>query len=208
MQTALGKTIKLTLQTLPDSRGYRYAELVFNYGAAGSDVYSTSPLGVVDLQWWDNLDIESLAKEFGAVSVFKNGPQWWSMDEVAVMGSEPITVAGVKMIFGAHFPPGTLLTPKYKVFSPAKTQNLVWKAGKPVYELVDPDGNIYVLQGHKIPADELASLGQRFKQLPEGWVYRVQKPTEDLVMKLTPNKPIPSVQDEFNQIYIRIPPSK
>lgn len=50
MQTALGKTIKLTLQTLPDSRGYRYAELVFNYGAAGSDVYSTSPLGVVDLQ--------------------------------------------------------------------------------------------------------------------------------------------------------------
>ena len=27
----------------------------------------------------------------------------------------------------------------------------------------------------------------------------------DLVMKLTPKAPIPSVQDEFDQIYIRIP---
>ena len=54
--------------------------------------------------------------------------------------------AGVKMNFGAHLPPGTLATPLYEVFLPAKYQNLTWVAGKPVYQLVDPDGNVYVLQ--------------------------------------------------------------
>ncbi len=40
---------------------------------------------------------------------------------------------------------------------------------------------------------------------PPGWEYRVEVPAEDLVMKLTPNEPIPSVPDEFDQDYIRIP---
>lgn len=208
MTTGQGKTITLTLQTLPNSRGFQYCELVFNYGDMGNDIYSTSPLAAARLDWWDNLDVEALAKEFGAKSVYKNGPQWWSMDEVGVMASEPVQVAGVEMVFGAHLPAGTLAIPKYTVFNPAKFQNLTWKAAKPVYQLVDPDGHVYVLQGHKVPEESLATLGDRFKQLPNGWTYRVNVLTEDLVMKLTPKEPIPSVQDEFDQIYIRIPESK
>jgi len=148
---------------------------------------------------------QSLTKEFGAESVYKNGPQWWSMDEVGVMASKPVEVAGVNMVFGAHFPPGTLKISKYTAFSLAKFQNLVRKAGKPVYQLVDTGGHIYVLQGHKVPTDKLATLGERFKKLPEGWKYRVKVLDNDLVMKLTPRQPIPTVQDEFDQIYIRIP---
>ena len=205
MATGHGKKMTLTLQTLPDSRGYQYCELVFNYGDVGFDIYSTSPLAKCSLGWWENLDLEALAQEFGAESVIKNGPQWWSMNEVSVMVSQPVSVAGVDMVFGAHLPPGTMATPKYKVFSPAKTQNLLWQAGEPVYQLVAPDGHVYVLQGHKVPVESLATLGDRFKKLPEGWNYRVNVLTKDLVMNLTPNAPIPSVQDEFNQIYIRIP---
>ena len=40
---------------------------------------------------------------------------------------------------------------------------------------------------------------------PGGWEYLVNVLAADLVMNLTPNVPIPSVQDEFDQIYIRIP---
>jgi hypothetical protein len=207
MTTCQGDPMTLTLQTLPDSRGYQYCEIVFNYGDAGNDLYSTSPLAKADLDWWEKLDVEALAKEFGAKSVYKNGPQWWSMDEVGVMASKPVPVAGVDMVFGAHLPAGTLRIPKYTVFSPAKYQNLVWKSGSPVYELVDPDGHVYILQGHKVPTEDLATLGERFKQLPVGWKYQVDDLPEDLVMKLTPKEPIPSVQDEFDQIYIRIPKS-
>lgn len=205
MTTGQGKTMTLTMQTLPDSREYQYCELVFNYGDKGSDIYSTSPLAKADLDWWDNLDTQALAKEFGAESVYKNGPQWWSMDEVGVMASPPVPVAGVEVVLGAHLPPGTLQIAKYTVFNPAKFQNLTWKAGKPVYQLVDPDGHVYVLQGHKVPEDQLATLGERFDKLPDGWKYRVQVLDKDLVMNLTPKAPIPSVQDEFDQIYIRIP---
>ncbi|REJ96983.1 MAG: hypothetical protein DWQ34_03105 [Planctomycetota bacterium] len=205
MTTGQGQTMTLTMQTLPDSRGYQYCELVFNYGEKGSDIYSTSPLARADLDWWENLDTRALAKEFGAQSVYKNGPQWWSMDEVGVMASDPVPVAGVDMVFGAHLPPGTLKIAKYTVFHPAKFQNLTWKAGQPVYQLVDPEGHVYVLQGHKIPQEQLATLGEKFENLPEGWEYRVHVPDEDLAMKLTPAKPIPSIQDEFDQIYIRIP---
>jgi hypothetical protein len=62
-----------------------------------------------------------------------------------------------------------------------------------------------VLQGHTVPQDALATLGDRFEQLPEGWSFRVSTPTQDLRMSLPPAEAIPSVQDEFNQIYIRIP---
>lgn len=205
MKTGQGKEMTLTLKTLPNSREYQYCELVIDYGDIGSDIYSTSPIAPCDLDWWDNLDLDAVAKELGAKAAIKNGPQWWSMDEVGVMASEPVTIAGVSMIFGAHLPPGTMSTPKYQVFKPAKYQDLTWKAGKPTYQLVDPDGHVYVIQGHKIPLDQLATLGEKFKQLPEGWKYQVVPPSEDLIMNLTPAHGIPSVQDEFDQIYIRIP---
>lgn len=207
MTTGQGKEMALTLKTLPDSRGYQFCELVFLYGEKGCDIYSTSPLARANLEWWEKLDLQALASEFGAESVHKNGPQWWSMDEVGVMASETVDVAGVGMVFGAHLPPGTLKIPKYTVFNPAKFQNLVWKAGRPSYQLVDPDGHVYVLQGHKIPLEELAALGEKFREMPDGWKYRVVVLDNDLVMNLTPKEPIPSVQDEFDQIYIRIPPS-
>ena len=205
MTTGQGEKMTLTLKTLPDSRDYIYCELVIQYGDIGFDIYSTSPLQECSLEWWNNLDLDAVAKELGATAAIKNGPQWWSMDKVGVMASEPVTIAGVSMNFGAHLPAGTMSTPHYKVFSPAKFQYLVWKAGEPTYQLVDPAGHVYVIQGYKVNKKDLASLSSKMKQLPEGWKYQVESPTEDLIMNLTPAKPIPSVQDEFNQIYIRIP---
>lgn len=205
MKTGQGKEMTLTLKNLPNSRDYQYCELVIQYGDIGSDIYSTSPLKECSVEWWDNLNLEAVATELGAKMAIKNGPQWWSMDEVGVMASEPVTIAGVEMVFGAHLPAGTMSIPHYTVFNPAKFQNLTWKAGEPTYQLVDPDGHAYVLQGYKVKKEDLASLGSKFKLLPEGWKYQVVTPQEDLVMNLTPAHAIPSIQDEFDQIYIRIP---
>lgn len=205
MKTGQGKEMILTFKTLPNSRDYIYCELVISYGDIGSDIYSTSPIKKCSVEWWDNLDLEAVAKELGAKTAIKNGPQSWSMDEVGVMVSKPVTIAGVEMNFGAHLPAGTMTIPKYTVFNPAKYQNLVWKAGRPTYQLVDPDGYVYVLQGYKVKKEDLATLGSKFKELPKGWKYQVVSPSEDLIMNLTPAHAIPSVQDEFDQIYIRIP---
>jgi hypothetical protein len=204
MTNSLGETVTLTLKSLPNSRGFQYCELVFNYGDAGSDIYSTSPLAPCDLDWWNGLDLNAVAAELSAQSVTKNGPEWWSMDTVAVMAGEPTTIAGKPMNFGAHLPPGTMSTPIYQVFNTAKTQNLTWNAGQPTYRLVDTDNNVYILQGYKVATDQLATLGSQFKELPEGWKYQVVNPPGTMQMNVTPSEPIPSVKDEFDQIYMMI----
>src|SRR5262249_2088236 len=98
----------------------------------------------------------------------------------------------------------------YKVFTPKKTQKMVYLKGKAVYELIDPDGNVYVLQAHeeKFPIESLPKLGERLKKLPKGWKYRTRTLTEDLVLDLTPAKKIYAVGDEFHQYYTRIPKAK
>jgi hypothetical protein len=40
-------------------------------------------------------------------------------------------------------------------------------------------------------------LGEKFQRLPENWEYRVQALDDDLAMRLTPEVPIPSIQDEL-----------
>jgi hypothetical protein len=51
---------------------------------------------------------------------------------------------------------------------PKKTQRMVYAKGQSVFELIDPDGHIYVLQAHdaQFPIESLAKLGEQMKQLP------------------------------------------
>jgi hypothetical protein len=76
----------------------------------------------------------------------------------------------------------------YTVFMPKKTQRMVYAKGTPVFELIDPDGHIYVLQAHdeQFPIESLPSLGEKLKQLPKGWKYRSRILQEDLVLDLGP----------------------
>jgi hypothetical protein len=93
---------------------------------------------------------------------------------------------------------------------PKKTQKMVYSKSKPVYELVDPEGNVYVMQAHDetITIDSLSQLGKRLKKLPKGWRYRTRNLTEDLVLDLRPDKAIYAVGDEFHQYYTSIPKPK
>jgi hypothetical protein len=98
----------------------------------------------------------------------------------------------------------------YKVFMPKKTQKMVYTKGKPVYELVDSEGNVYVMQAHEeqFPVESLPKLGERLKKPPKGWQYRTRDLTEDLILDLGPSQTIYAVGDEFHQYYTRIPSAK
>ncbi len=97
----------------------------------------------------------------------------------------------------------------YTVFSPVKNQYMKYAKGKPAYELVDPDGNVYALQARKddVPESSLATLGDQMTQLPAGWSYRTRVLTEDVEINMTPDKQNPSVTDEFDQTYVQEPAS-
>jgi hypothetical protein len=123
---------------------------------------------------------------------------------------ETASFGGIEARWAAHAPlsvvqKGATGGAPYAIYTPSKTQSMVYDAGKPVFELVDPGGHPYVLQARneEFPIPTLATLGEKLK-LPQGWSYRSRVLTEDLKLDLSPAKTIYAVGDDFHQYYTRI----
>ena len=65
--------------TVDNCRNMRYGE-IFIIKPTGLEVYNTTGLNDCPAELWDALDVEAIEKEFGAMSVQKNGPHFWMMD--------------------------------------------------------------------------------------------------------------------------------
>lgn len=196
--------------TLPEARDKRYGEILI-ISESGVEVYNTTGLNDCPADLWDVLDLEAIRKEFGAQSVQKNGPHFWMMDWQELSLGEKASFGGLEARWAARAPRSVVQTSAagaepYKIYLPKKTQKMKYTTGRPVYELVDADGNAYVLQARnrEVPMESLARLGDRMRQLPAGWNYRTRVLTEDLVLDLRPDRTIYAVGDEFHQYYTRI----
>ena len=179
----------------------------------GIEVYNTTGLNNCPAELWDSMDLESVRKQFGALKVQKNGPHYWMMDSQTVSFGEKASFGSLEARWAATLDPALVAkaaqgTEPYRIFNPKKTQRMVYSKDKPVYELVDPDGHVYVLQAHeeRVPIESLATLGEQLK-LPNGWQFRTRTLTEDLVMDLKADQTIYAVGDEFHQYWTRIPAS-
>ena len=94
-----------------------------------------------------------------------------------------------------------------------RTTTWFFDAGTEVYELVSPDGAVYVMQSASLAVDPhntvdtLPTLGERLS-LPEGWQFRVRTLEEELVMAVTFDDDPPNtiVLDEFENNYQRVRP--
>jgi hypothetical protein len=200
--------------TFSNTRDMRYCEILVAT-KDGVEVYNTTGVSDCPAQLWDALDLEKIKTQFGAAMVQKNGPHFWMMDTNTVSFGESASFGGIQARWAARLDPAILRkdakgSAPYTVFTPKKTQNMVYAKGKPVFELVDPEGNAYVMQAHeeRFPLGSLGKLGEQMKQLPAGWKYRTRTLTEDLVMDLGPAQTIYVVGDEFHQYYTRIPKTK
>jgi hypothetical protein len=209
---AQDKTVKSV--TVTGTRNMRFGEILI-VKRGGIEVYNTTGLNDCPAEQWDALDLEKLKKEFGALKVEKNGPHYWMMDSQTVEMGDKATFSGLEARWVATLPLATAQaaakgSEPYQVFTPKKTQKMVYSQGKDVYELIDPDDNAYVLQARdeRFPIGSLPKLGEQLKKLPKGWQYRIRKLTEDLVLDLGPDQTIHAVGDEFHQYYTRIPKAK
>jgi hypothetical protein len=196
--------------TFPETRNMRFCEVIVVH-VDGVDVYNTTGVNDCPADIWNTLDVEAIRKQFGAIKVEKNGPHYWMMDSQTVMVGQEADLAGLRARWVARLPTLTALmaakgSEPYKIFEPKKTQKMIYDKGKPVYELVDPDGHVYVLQAHEeeFPINSLPSLGTKLK-LPQGWQYRTSTPSDDLVLDLKSNETIYAIGDDFHQYYTRIP---
>lgn len=185
------------------TRGLRYAEL-FAVGPEWITVYNSIGLSDAPPELWDALDAEAAAGQLGVGLALKNGPHWWMSDKLTVrFGVDETTVGGIGFRVVARLPAfiaksGKLNPPFYTVAEADKQGVNVYLAGQPVYELVSPDGDAFVMQSSNIPPGGLAALGDRLTPA-EGWQFRTRTLAEELT--LTMNGKVKVAMDDLGNVY-------
>lgn len=196
-------------------RGVRYGEILpvfLRDGELVAEVYGTQLLNDCPQELWDAIDPAAVAAGTGAAVVRMNGPRYWVLDGFGtkVATSEPVLrdFGGITFRRIATVVLGGKAAPAagpYTVRNVDRGAVFFWDAGKPVYELVDPEGRAWVMQALCVAVDpsmcedSLASLGERL-EMPEGWSYRTRILEEELVIDTS--RTLASVlQDEFENTY-------
>ena len=194
-------------------RGVRYGEVLAVFlrdDKLQAEVYGTQMLNDCPEELWSTLVADEIAREMGALFVKLNGPRHWMLDG---LGTKVAPVAPVTREFNG------LMTRRIAVVdlgnNPQSTPYserhvdrgamFYFDAGKPVYELVRPDGVAYVMQARCIGVDphmteeSLETLGSRLA-LPNGWTYRTRVLDAELVVDTTSHVAT-VLQDEFENTY-------
>jgi hypothetical protein len=166
------------------------------------------------------LDPEKLKKEYGGDGVRFNGPRRFMADRFTGEAFD----AGKQSMLGPipMYLYGTFVVPDFDAFIAGKqtpyretvskrTTTWFFDAGTEVYELVSPEGIVFVMQSASLrvdphnTVDKLPTLGHRLS-LPEAWHFRVRTLEEELVMPATYDSEPPNtiVLDEFENNYQRL----
>lgn len=196
-------------------RGERYCEILLGYHLHDLkkplEVFNTFGLNNCPQALWSRIDPEKIKEEYQATDVKLNGPRIWVID-----GMKNTTVVNpqIRVFQGlAAREVGVLeLSLLYLIKRPQPYQTLtvnrnttwVYDAGKPVYELLDPNDNIFIMQSfslEKLPQtlDSLNGLANKLS-LPKGWKFRTR--ILDKTYYLTPlNKQAEVIQDNFLNTY-------
>lgn len=183
-----------------DVFGKRYGEvLLIRMEASGPEatVYNTFPLNDCPAELWNALDADAIARDNGAVAAMLNGPRYWLMSQITKKAGEPQprrTFGGIEMIEQATVQmaqAGSGINPQpYSVNKVDRRAVFTFGAGRPVFELLDPDGQRWIMQTYSQVADkslaleDLPGLGARLK-LPDGWRYETRTLTAPLVVDTT-----------------------
>ena len=194
-----------------DVFGKRYGEvLLIRADPEGpkATVYNTFPLNDCPAELWDALDAEAIARENGALGALLNGPRHWLMSRIAKKPGEPQPITsfgGLDMIEQATVALTSNNPQPYSVNKVDRRAVFTFDAGRPVFELVDPEGRRWVMQTYSqvvdknLSLDDLPALESRLNP-PEGWRFETRTLTEPLVVDTT-NTMANVLQDELTNSY-------
>jgi hypothetical protein len=178
----------------------RYCEVVVvntEDGTTTQIVYNTLGLNNCPQDQWSALTPEIAAQEFGSQSAELNGPRHWLLDNIQ-QNTAPQPPVGVPQTFTfggidtavrakIEVPSGTAAVGS-QAYTPNPVQrDTIWiyNQDRTLYELVDPDGNVYVMQSYSQQIDptldlrSLDTLGSKLG-LPTGWSFKTEKTTDEV----------------------------
>jgi hypothetical protein len=190
---------------LENLRDRRYCEIMIYDHAFTFNVYNSIKYNDCPADKWDNITKKSIKAETGSWYVILNGPRFFVVDSVEATPLElkSTTLGGIEMQKVAH-----LKLSWYDFFMPHQPytkyiveRETIWKfdAGKPVYEIIDDSGKVYVMQSYVGDKNQLATIQNRIK-LPSGWKYRTGLVKTDKFLQAINNKAI-IIKDNLSNVY-------
>ena len=197
-----------TLGGLHDARYCEILELRGQLPNASATVWNTIGLNRCPAKWWNAFDAAELAKERNALAVLLNGPRHFLMDSVTATPGRTRNWHGEQLRRVATIPIRTAADIQQVPYTDRvvkRTNIWRWKAGRVVYQLVAPGGDIYVMQAYSQIRDrtltlkDLPKLGKRL-DLPPGWRYRVRRLKAPLAVA-PQHGDATIVQDELQNTY-------
>jgi hypothetical protein len=174
-------------QELRDSR---YCEIILSKTSLDLSIYSTIGLNDCPENNWKNIITAAVRRDTGAFFAYLNGPRYWVIDGIEKAKSinpEPRLFGGITMREAGvlHLTLMDIIkgAAAYREHSVERKTTWVYKAGRRVYELVNPQGQVYVMQSYStqrsaLTEEKLADLNDQLKLL-KGWHFRSVVLTKD-----------------------------
>ena len=177
-------------------------------------VFNTVGLNECPSELWEALNTDEIAEEQEVFLAVLNGPRFWAIDDAA--GGDAVTgereeFGGIEMqkVAEIRLPLDQALELQSRADPYAdsvvdRDNAWIFSPGREIYELVDPDGDAYVMQSYSHQVDDaltsadLPSLGERL-QLPAGWTFRARVVPSELVVQATGQAIV--TQDELRNSY-------
>ena len=201
-------------------RDKRYCEVLYgdrSFLTLVVKVFSTQGLNDCPQDAWKLITSKTISEKYKASFVRLNGPRYWMLDGVQATGNtvnhKRESFGGIEMNLRATIEFGLFKQLQilwgdtlYQATAVNRSTTWIYKAGSPVYELISPSGEQYVMQSYaqivnpKLSMADLPMLEKQL-QLPKGWSYRTRLLTEDL--NLVANGTAYVLQDNLMNSYQR-----
>lgn len=214
------KLISATLFCIPlfahaahqeERRGLRYCEIILAKTRLNFTVFSTMSLNDCPEEAWNKLTVKSIKQKTGSFFVYLNGPRYWAIDgheNTSLLNKKQYSLDGINMleVGSVHLKFSDIISGsspyhEHQVNGPL---TLIYKAEQPVYELINPKGNVFVMESYHIEKNaltlkRLSQLGTELK-LPKGWRFRTGQLKTQMALKTHDNKTI-VIQDNLLNTY-------
>lgn len=202
---------------------FRYCEIIMTVtddaGDEVTEVWGTPGVDPCTDEAWYALDPAAIQAENDASFIEMNGPRYFVVDGTVDTGDG---TGGAGIASGGEAVPRqfgditmnllatTVVSEESEIYVPDlvdRTTTWTYQAGTEIYELTDPDGNVYIMQSYSRIVDEdltaadLPTLGDRL-DLPDGWSYSSRILDEPLQVALSPDGAL-VVGDDFRNSYQR-----
>jgi hypothetical protein len=170
-----------------ETRGMRYCEIILHKKQLNFAVYNTIFLNSCPEDLWSKITVDSIKKETNQHFVHLNGPRYFMFDKIensSLINTKIRMLGGIAMREAGvlQLKPFELIkkpNPYVKHIVERKT-TWVYDADKPVYELINPQGEVFVMQSYTtqvLPTlieSDLPTLSKKL-HLPKDWTFRTGK---------------------------------